>query len=154
MCRKNLLLTLNIDKITEKDLQIAVEKATTVLGEENVELVDFTSYADMSTEPGHYVIFWELSEKIEGSVISRCCSMMDESLIEPGYAGSRKSKTIGPLEIRIAEKGAFRKILDHRLNLGTAASQFKTPRCLNSHQALLDILNNCVIQTHFSTYLS
>lgn len=154
MCRKNLLLTINIDKITEKDLQIAVEKATTVLGEENVELVDFTSYADMSTEPGHYVIFWELSEKVEGSVISRCCSVMDESLIEPGYAGSRKSKTIGPLEIRIAEKGTFRKILDHRLNLGTAASQFKTPRCLNSHQALLDILNNCVIQTHFSTYLS
>ena len=28
MCRKNLLLTLNIDKITKKDLQIAFEKAT------------------------------------------------------------------------------------------------------------------------------
>ncbi|GLJ36869.1 hypothetical protein SUGI_0744920 [Cryptomeria japonica] len=154
LCRKNLLLTLNIDKTTEKDLQIAVEKAIRLIKEENVELVDFTSYADMSTEPGHYVIFWELNEKINESVLNRCCSIMDESLIDPGYVGSRKANTIGPLELRIVEKGAFRKILDHYLSLGAAASQFKTPRCVNSNQALFDILNSCVIQTHFSTFLS
>ncbi|GLJ36476.1 hypothetical protein SUGI_0732490 [Cryptomeria japonica] len=47
---------------------------------------------------------------------------MDESLIDPGYAGSRKAKTIGPLEIRIVEKGSFGKILDHYLNLGATPS--------------------------------
>ncbi|GLJ56029.1 hypothetical protein SUGI_1203010 [Cryptomeria japonica] len=152
--RKNLLPSVNIDKITEKDLQISVEKATQLLKEENVELVDFTSSTDMSTEPGHYVIYWELSGKMDENLLRKCCSVMDESFADAGYVGSRKAKTIGPLELRILEKGTFRKILDHYLSLGAVVSQFKTPRCISCNPALFDILNNSVIQRHFSTFLS
>lgn len=53
ICRRNLLLTINIDKNTEKDLQLAVEAAAKVLAEEKLEVVDFTSGIDSSTDPGH-----------------------------------------------------------------------------------------------------
>uniref|UniRef100_A0A0D6R433 GH3 auxin-responsive promoter n=1 Tax=Araucaria cunninghamii TaxID=56994 RepID=A0A0D6R433_ARACU len=154
VCRKNLLLTVNIDKTTEKDLQISVQKAVQLFREENVELLDFTSYADMSTDPGHYVIFWELSDSVDEKVLNKCCTVLDESFVDPGYVGSRKAKTIGPLELRIVEKGTFQKILDHYLSIGAVVSQFKTPRCIKSNQVLFDILNNGVIQTYFSTFLS
>eukprot|EP01018_Ginkgo_biloba_P015012 Gb_14667 [translate_table: standard] len=118
VCRKNLLLTVNIDKNTEKDLQMVVDKASQPLNEETVELVDFTSYVDHSTEPGHYVIFWELSGGVNGEVLKKCCSIIDQSFVDPGYVGSRKIKTIGPLELRIVKRGTFRRILNHYLTLG------------------------------------
>lgn len=154
ICRKNLLLTINIDKTTEKDLQISVDKATELLKEENVDLVDFTSCADLSTHPGHYVIFWELSDRLNEGILKRCCSIMDETFIDPGYVNSRKARTIGPLELRILEKGTFRKIIDYYMGRGGAMNQFKTPRCISSNQMLLDILNNNTIQTYFSTLFS
>jgi len=69
-----------------------------------VDLVDFTSYAYLSTDPGHYVIFWELSDSLNKGIVKRCCSTMEETFIDPGYVGSRKAGTIGPLELRIVEK--------------------------------------------------
>eukprot|EP01018_Ginkgo_biloba_P015011 Gb_14666 [translate_table: standard] len=150
VCRRNLILTVNIDKNTEKDLQMVVDKASHPLREERVELVDFTSYVDRSTEPGHYVIFWELSGGVNGEVLKKCCSIIDESFVDPGYVGSRKIKTIGPLELRIVERGTFRKILNHYLTLGATVSQFKTPRCIRSSQVVLDILDSGVIQKYFS----
>jgi jasmonic acid-amino synthetase len=154
ICRKNLILTVNIDKTTEKDLQISVDKATELLKEENVDLVDFTSYADLSTVPGHYVIFWELSDSLNEGIVKRCCSIMDETFIDPGYVVSRKANTIGPLELRIVERGTFRKIIDYYTSHGGAVNQFKTPRCISTNQALLDILNKNTIQTCFSTLFS
>lgn len=154
ICRKGLILTVNIDKTTEKDLQISVDKAAELLKEENVDLVDFTSFADLSTEPGHYVIFWELSGRLNEGILQRCCSTMDETFIDPGYVGSRKAGTIGPLELRIVEKGTFRKVVDNYMSLGGAMNQFKTPRCVTFNQVLLDILNNNKIQTYFSTLFS
>ncbi|RDX95586.1 Jasmonic acid-amido synthetase JAR1, partial [Mucuna pruriens] len=59
--RSNLLLNINIDKNTEKDLQLAVEAAAELLAEEKLEVIDFSSRVDLSKEPGHYVIFWEIS---------------------------------------------------------------------------------------------
>eukprot|EP01018_Ginkgo_biloba_P015014 Gb_14657 [translate_table: standard] len=150
VCRKNHLLTVNIDKNTEKDLQMVVDKASQPLKEERVELVDYTSYVDCSTEPGHYVIFWELSGGVNGEVLKKCCLIIDQSFIDPGYVSSRKMKTIGPLELRIVDRGLFQKILNHYLTLGATVSQFKTPRCIRSNQVVLDILNSGVIQKYFS----
>ena len=63
VCRKNVMLSLNIDKITEKDLKAVVDRAAKRLVEASggsMELVDYTSYADRSSTPGHYVVFWEV----------------------------------------------------------------------------------------------
>ncbi|KAK6158852.1 hypothetical protein DH2020_006166 [Rehmannia glutinosa] len=65
ICRRNLLLTVNIDKNTEKDLQLAVEAAAKLLAEEKLEVVDFTSHVDFSSEPGHYVVFWEIAATLK-----------------------------------------------------------------------------------------
>ncbi|MCO5603642.1 hypothetical protein L7F22_057793 [Adiantum nelumboides] len=65
VCRKNVLLTVHIDKNTEKDLQLAVNEAMEELKrhDEKIELVDFTSVTDLSSSPGHYVVFWELNRR-------------------------------------------------------------------------------------------
>ncbi|XP_010261498.1 PREDICTED: jasmonic acid-amido synthetase JAR1-like [Nelumbo nucifera] len=153
VCRRNLLLNINIDKNTEKDLQLAVETAGKLLLEEKVEVIDFTSHVDLSTDPGHYVIFWELSNGVsDAQILNECCNCLDRSFVDAGYVSSRKVNGIGALELRVVRRGTFQKILDHYLGLGSAVSQFKTPRCVGqSNNTVLQILCNNVVNKYFST---
>ncbi|XP_020214136.1 indole-3-acetic acid-amido synthetase GH3.10 isoform X1 [Cajanus cajan] len=150
VCRRKLILTVNIDKNTEKDLQLVVERGSEILNKAKGELVDFTSYADVSNQPGHYVIYWEIKGKVEDKVLGACCTEMDKCFADHGYVVSRKTNSIGPLELCVLERGTFKKILDSFIANGAALSQFKTPRCTNNH-VLLKILNTCTTKKFRST---
>lgn len=141
VCRRKLVLTINIDKNTEKDLQLVVERGSRLLGE-RAELVDFTSQASMGDHrrPGHYVIYWEVKGAAEDTVLGDCCREMDEAFVDHGYVVSRRCGSIGPLELRLVGEGTFQKILDYYISNGAAMSQFKTPRCTRD-QAMLRILD-------------
>ncbi|XP_073005066.1 indole-3-acetic acid-amido synthetase GH3.10 [Typha latifolia] len=159
VCRRKLILTINIDKNTEKDLQMAVEKGSTLLATQDknmmmmsrAELVDFTSHADVTEQPGHYVIYWEVKgEAVEEAVLRECCSAMDAAFVDHGYVVSRRTNSIGRLELRVVEKGTFGKILEHYIGNGAAVSQFKMPRCTNN-QVLLTILDRCTVKRFWSS---
>ncbi|GMP59491.1 hypothetical protein CsSME_00022760 [Camellia sinensis var. sinensis] len=131
ICRSNLLLTINIDKNTEKDVQLSVEVAGKLFSNEKLEVVDFTSHVDLSTDPGHYA-----------SSGKECCNCLDRSFVDAGYVGSRKVKAIGALELLVLKRGTFQKILD----------QFKTPRCVGpTNSTVLQILCNNVVKSYFNT---
>ena len=152
VCRSNLLLNINIDKNTEKDLQLAVEEAAKLLAGEKLEVVDYTSLVELSMEPGHYVVFWELNGECNEEVLSECCNCLDKSFADAGYVTSRKVNTIGALELRILQRGTFQKVLEHFLALGGAVSQFKTPRCVGpANNVVLQILSNNVVKSYFSS---
>ncbi|KAL7128929.1 hypothetical protein ABFS83_13G027800 [Erythranthe nasuta] len=153
ICRRNLILTVNIDKNTERDLQLVVERGSQILKKSasRSEIVDFTSHADVANQPGHYVIYWEIEgEAVEEGVLRDCCREMDASFVDHGYVVSRKSNSIGPLELRIVERGTFKKILEYFISNGAALSQFKTPRC-TTNPVLLRILNDCTVGKFYST---
>lgn len=152
VCRRNLMPTINIDKNTEKDLQLSVEAAAKLLAAEKLEVVDFTSQVDLSSEPGHYVIFWEVSGEASEEALKECCNCLDSAFVDAGYVSSRKVHAIGPLELRILERGTFQKILDHYVGLGSTLNQFKTPRCVGpTNQTVLQILCNNVVKSYIST---
>ncbi|KAL1060759.1 hypothetical protein V6Z11_1Z071900 [Gossypium hirsutum] len=150
ICRRKLLLVVNIDKNTEKDLQLVVEKGSQLLSKHRAELVDFTSHAKLTHQPGHYVIYWEIKGKVEERVLCECCREMDASFVDPGYVVSRRTNSIGPLELCIVERGTFKKILDYFIGNGAALSQFKTPRCTND-RTLLKILDLYTVKRFRST---
>ncbi|GMI75926.1 FAR-RED INSENSITIVE 219, JASMONATE RESISTANT 1 [Hibiscus trionum] len=152
VCRRNLMLTINIDKNTEKDLQLAVEAASQVNAEEKLEVLDFSSHVDLSTDPGHYVIFWEINGEVGDEVLKECCNCLDRSFVDAGYVSSRKVNAISPLELRVVRKGTFQNILDHYVGLGAALSQFKTPRCVGPrNREVLQILCDNVVKSYLST---
>ncbi|KAJ6847123.1 jasmonic acid-amido synthetase JAR1 isoform X1 [Iris pallida] len=154
VCRRKLVLTINIDKNTEKDLQLAVERGSGLLGDKagRAELVDFTSQATMPDHrrPGHYVVYWEVKGAVEDGVLRECCREMDEAFVDHGYVVSRRCGSIGPLELRLVGEGTFQKILDHYIGNGAAMSQFKTPRCTRD-RAMLAILDACTVKAFTST---
>ncbi|KAL3848880.1 hypothetical protein ACJIZ3_010762 [Penstemon smallii] len=150
ICRRKLILTINIDKNTEKDLQSVVEKGSKLLTKSKADLLDFTSHADVSKQPGHYIIYWEIKGEVEDSLMEQCCNEMDASFLDHGYVVSRKTTSIGPLELCIVERGTFKKIMEYFIANGAALSQFKTPRCTNNLD-LLRILNGCTLKRFYST---
>ncbi|KAI9110111.1 hypothetical protein K1719_019152 [Acacia pycnantha] len=150
--RSSVLLTINIDKNTEIDLQVAVAAATKLIARDKLEVVDYTSHVDVSSEPGHYVIFWEINGEASEELLSECCNCMDKSFVDSGYTTSRETKGIGPLELCVLRRGTFQKIQDHILGFGAAALQYKTPRCVGSkHSEVLRILSENVVKSYLST---
>ncbi|KAF1889328.1 hypothetical protein Lal_00024651 [Lupinus albus] len=149
--RSNVLLTVNIDKTTENDLYLSVVAASKLLEEKKLYVVDYTSYVDFSKEPGHYVIFWEISGEASEEVLGECCNCLDKSFVDPAYVYSRKANHIGPLELRVVKRGTFQKIPELFVEVGASVSQFKIPRCVPpANTKLLQILNANVDKNYIS----
>ncbi|KAJ0779410.1 putative GH3 family protein [Helianthus annuus] len=152
ICRKDIMPAINIDKNTEKDLQLSVEAAAKLLAAEKLEVVDFTSQVDLSSDPGHYVIFWEVSGNASDEVFKECCNCIDSAFVDAGYVSSRKVQAIGPLELKILKRGTFQKILDHYVGLGCTLNQFKMPRCVGPvNDRVLRILCDNVVKSCISS---
>lgn len=96
--RRKLILTINIDKNTEKDLQRVVDKASQLLSRSTrAEVVDFTSHADVIARPGHYVIYWEIRGEADDKALEECCREMDTAFVDYGYVVSRRMNSIGQI---------------------------------------------------------
>ncbi|KAJ8449413.1 hypothetical protein Cgig2_002545 [Carnegiea gigantea] len=154
--RKNILLSIDADKTDESDLQRAMEKMSALLQPLGTRVVDYTSYADVSTIPGHYVIYLELVGKGNGAnkeaLIRQCCLAMEEAL---GYIYRylRVKGQIGPLEIRAVKNGTFEELMEYATSRGGASiNQYKVPRCVTSHPAL-ELLRSHVLSAYFSPSL-
>ncbi|XP_073154463.1 indole-3-acetic acid-amido synthetase GH3.6-like [Henckelia pumila] len=153
VCRKNVILSIDSDKTDEAELQNAVEKAASDLSPFNISVADYTSYADTTQVPGHYVLYWELSQNgspdpITQTVFQDCCFTIEESLAST-YRQHRNSKIISPLEIRIVGVGTFDKLMDYAISLGASNNQYKTPRCVKS-EPIIELLNSSVESSYFS----
>ncbi|KAA8523784.1 hypothetical protein F0562_010207 [Nyssa sinensis] len=153
ICRKNVVLSIDSDKTDEVELQNAVKNAMNHLMPFNATLVEYTSYADTCTIPGHYVLFWELSVNgstpVPPSVFEDCCLAIEESLNSVYRQGRVSDKSIGPLEIKIVEAGTFDKLMDYAISLGASINQYKTPRCVK-FAPIVELLNSRVVGNYFS----
>ncbi|KAK8483109.1 hypothetical protein V6N13_021299 [Hibiscus sabdariffa] len=83
--RKNVLLSIESDKIDEAKLQKAIENTSLLLKEFNTRVVEYTSYVDTKQISGHYVIYRELLANDSANaptvdVLNQCCLQMEESL--------------------------------------------------------------------------
>ncbi|GAB2267614.1 hypothetical protein Dimus_002596 [Dionaea muscipula] len=159
--RKNVLLSIDSDKTDEAELQRAVENALELLKEHGTRVVEYTSYADTKSIPGHYVIYWELMVKDRPAdqksapseeVMKRCCLVMEESLNSVYRQGRSECGSIGPLEIRVVRNGTFEELMDYAISRGASINQYKVPRCVN-FTPIMELLDSRVVSAHFSPAL-
>ncbi|XP_062144633.1 putative indole-3-acetic acid-amido synthetase GH3.9 isoform X1 [Alnus glutinosa] len=160
ICRRNVLLSIDNDKTNEEDLHKSVTVAKKLLEPYNALLVEYTSSADTSTLPGHYVLYWEIQlhgskagmaveEEVEDKVLQECCIAVEEKLDYIYRRCRAHDKSVGPLEIRVVEPGTFEELMDLFIDRGGSINQYKTPRCIKS-KAALKLLNSHVKASFFS----
>ncbi|KAI3855561.1 hypothetical protein MKX03_006599 [Papaver bracteatum] len=127
MRRRNVVLSIDMDKTNETELQNAVKKA--------VDHLMVMSNATMFSIPR--------------TVFEECCLVMEEFLgYEYRYMRTTKKLT-GPLEIKIVDTGTFGKVMDHAINHGSSVAQYKTPRCMKPG-SMFELLNSMVLSSSFS----
>lgn len=152
--RKNVLLSIDSDKTDESELQTAIENAAALLRPYDTNLVEYTSFADTKTIPGHYVIYWELLVKDPSNppseqVLNQCCLAMEESLNSVYRQCRVADNSIGPLEIRVVKNGTFEELMDYAISRGASINQYKAPRCVN-FTPIVELLDSRVVSVHFS----
>ncbi|XP_024534171.1 indole-3-acetic acid-amido synthetase GH3.5 [Selaginella moellendorffii] len=155
VCRKNVVLSIDSDKTGEEDLAKAVRSATAgIESSYGARLIEYTSYADTTTIPGHYVLFWELrsSSPIPKDVLEECCLAIEESLDSVYRQGRVSDRSIGPLEIKVVKPGTFDQLMDYALSRGASINQYKTPRCVK-FTPIVELLNARVVSSYFSPRL-
>lgn len=158
ICRRNVILSVDSDKTNEEDLHNSVTRAKEILENRNYLLLEYTSCTDTSTVPGHYVLFWEIKSTCEGAtpcvpldaqLLESCCIAVEEALDYVYRRCRAHDRSIGPLEIRLVEAGAFDDLMDLLVSQGSSINQYKTPRCIESGPAL-KLLNSRVTGSFFS----
>ncbi|KAJ0110597.1 hypothetical protein Patl1_01030 [Pistacia atlantica] len=154
ICRRNVVLSIDIDKTNEEDLHKSITKAKKLLEPYNALLLEYTSYADASTVPGHYVLYWEIQHvysaiPLDANVLEDCCIAVEEQLDYVYRRCRAYDKSVGPLEIRVVEPGTFEALMDLCISQGSSINQYKTPRCIKSNAAL-KLLNSHVTASFFS----
>ncbi|WZY82974.1 4-substituted benzoates-glutamate ligase GH3.12-like [Brassica napus] len=154
--RKNMVLSVNLEVTTEEDILKGLNNATPVLKNSDLVLMGFTCYADISTLPGHYIFYWELKAKtisdiveLDNKVLVECCCVMEESLCALYREMRSKDGSIGALEIRVVQQGTFNSLMELAISQGASPSQYKTPICINSSEALA-VLESNVLACFFS----
>ncbi|TQD95027.1 hypothetical protein C1H46_019372 [Malus baccata] len=145
ICRRNVVLSIDTDKTNEEDLHKSVSVAKKLLKPFNALLVEYTSYADTSRLPGHYVMYWEIiyhgsmldsTAPLDDKVMQECCIAIEEELDYIYRRCRAYDKSVGPLEIRVVEPGSFDALMDYFISQGGSINQYKTPRCIKSNKAL------------------
>ncbi|MCO5563232.1 hypothetical protein L7F22_016869 [Adiantum nelumboides] len=160
--RKNVVLSIGIEKTDDATLHKAVctAKVRHLEARSSCQLVDYTSYMDISAVPGHYVLFWEVSGRklveeaimepsLEPSVMEACCDTVEECLDAMYQKG--KGSWIGPLEIRVVRQGTFHELMEYITSLGGVSfGQYKTPRVVKLAPHL-QLLNFRVFHSFFAS---
>eukprot|EP01018_Ginkgo_biloba_P021696 Gb_12334 [translate_table: standard] len=156
--KKNVVLSIEADKTDEVELRNAVEKGVKHLEALGGILADYTSHADISTIPAHYVLFWELHFDNNAnavpptSIMEECCLTIEQSLNYVFRECRVSDKSIGPLQIRVVERGTFDELMDYAIKGGASMSQYKTPRCVKL-PLFVDLLNSRVTASFWSRKL-
>uniref|UniRef100_A0A1J3H993 Putative indole-3-acetic acid-amido synthetase GH3.9 n=2 Tax=Noccaea caerulescens TaxID=107243 RepID=A0A1J3H993_NOCCA len=160
ICRRNVVLSIDLDKTNEEDLHRSITLAKKKL-HSKAFLAEYTSYADTSSVPGHYVIFWEIQGLEQADedqhqhhhhhqLMEECCIAVEEELDYIYRQCRTKERSIGPLEIRVVKAGTFEKLMDLIISQGGSFNQYKTPRCVKSNSVTLKLLNGHVTGSFFS----
>ncbi|KAE9618478.1 hypothetical protein Lal_00047173 [Lupinus albus] len=155
ICRRNVVISIDSEKTNEDDLHRSVTMAKKLLEPYDVLLVEYTSYPDTSSVPGHYVLFWELLhcgsnvELLDPNVLQECCIAVEEQLDYVYRRCRSHDKSVGPLEICVVEPGTFDALMDLFISQGASINQYKTPRCIESKKAL-KLLKSKVSASFFS----
>ncbi|KAL6640849.1 hypothetical protein ACP70R_021972 [Stipagrostis hirtigluma subsp. patula] len=116
--RRGVILSVDVDKTDEAELQSAVERASSaLLRPRGAAVLDYTARACAESVPGHYVVYWELTTTTtlasdeaaaaEKETLDRCCLEMENALSAVYRQCRVADGSIGPLEIRVVRPGTF-----------------------------------------------
>ena len=129
--RKSQLINIAGEKLTEKDLQNAVDRFKKETG---LNIIDYCIYADTDATPGRCVMLIEPKSSIDMSKLGEYENLMEEKLREVNflYNMERDAKNLSSLKLLIQQPQSHALYREMRLLKGVSENQIKPVRILDT----------------------
>lgn len=122
--RKNQLISMYGEKMTETALRTAVEA---MAEESGTTILEFSVYADASTDPGHYAVLMESDEEITPDRWPTYSEILNRKLCEAHDSYRKKivQKTMRPAEAKFVQPQTYALYRDLKVMGGASPNQIK-----------------------------
>ena len=122
--RKNQLISMYGEKVTETTLRTAVES---MAEESGTTVIEYSVYADTETDPGHYIVLLESDREILPDAWPYYSEILNRKLCEAhdSYRKKIQQKTMLPLEVRFVQPQTYALFRDLRVMGGASPNQIK-----------------------------
>lgn len=126
------LLNMTSEKTNELQLVSAIRNVRRIF---NLNIVDYITEPDNTVTPGRYIIYIELSNKIDKMKLKRIEKHLDIELSRsnPAYDRARYNFKLSKLKVVILKQGTFSKIQEALYYKGVSKNQIKIPRVINRY---------------------
>ena len=122
--RKNQLISMYGEKVTETALRTAVEATAE---EAAATILEYSVYADAGTDPGHYIVLLECDREITPEQWSRYSEILNRKLCaaHDSYRKKIVQKTMLPLEVKFVQPQTYALYRDLKVMGGASPNQLK-----------------------------
>ena len=133
MYRLNQVLNIAGEKTSQQMVDWAVAKMSEKY---NITTVGYSVYADLSTSPGHYVLFLEPIDDIATDKCDELAKEFDERLSEANLfiSDAKGTGTLGDTEVKILKKGTYGEYREMLKKNGANLNQVKPIRVINTQE--------------------
>ena len=122
--RKNQLISMYGEKVTETALRSAVES---MAEESGTAVLEYSVYADSETDPGHYIVLLESDREILPEAWPYYSEILNRKLCEAhdSYCKKISQKTMLPLEVKFVQPQTYALYRDLKVMGGASPNQIK-----------------------------
>ena len=122
--RKNQLISMYGEKVTETSLRSAVEMTAE---ESKTAILEYSVYADTETDPGHYTVLMESDREITAARWPYYSGILDRRLcqVHDSYRKKIEQKTMLPLQVKFVQPQTYALYRDLKVMGGASPNQIK-----------------------------
>ena len=129
--RKSQMLSIAGEKTNEEAVRWVIEEFIRATG---VNVADYSVYANMDTEPGHYVLLMEPDGMIAREKIAEYRDILEEKMMHanPSYGDKIRTGVLGKMELFIVQQQTYQLYRDMMIMKGTSPNQLKPVRVIDT----------------------
>ncbi len=131
VCRKSQMLSIAGEKTNEEAVRWSVDEFMRETGE---HVVDYSVFADVDTEPGHYVFLMETDGIVPREKLEEYRSIVEEKLMHanPSFGSKIRTGVLGKTELRFVQQQTYQLYRDMMIMKGTSPNQLKPVRIIDT----------------------
>ena len=129
--RKNQMLSIAGEKTNEEAVRWSVEK---FIKDTGCEIVDYSVYADKSTEPGRYIMLMEADHVVPRDKIPEYRDAIEARLSQanPSYGEKVRTGVLGPTKLEFVQQETYQLYRDMMMAKGVSPNQLKPVRVIDT----------------------
>ena len=129
--RRNQMISIAGEKTNEDCIRYVAEKVSERI---NIDIMDYSIYADQSVEPGRYHLLMEAKRHVPNAFLDECRDTAEEALsyANPSYGSKIKDNILSPMLLNFVQPETYLLYRDIMLRRGISENQIKPVRVIDN----------------------